>query len=436
MGWDGHKLTAPFTKIALNGQGDLQRALGVSSTGMTQANLFANGNINKWAKYKAFKNSIVYTDHYSDTNSQRKAGLIANNYGFGTGFVDGTTVFTSKGTLHSGFANQWTYYRPTIGDGYLRALDFEGYVGDDAWGMIKYTDAAGNIQLFGPFGVYVSCPSVVGTGTEIYFGIEADSSGAADGLLSLSDFASLSGTGFFDFGTWYPGVALLHKTNSNYDRYVTMDEAASHNRETFFTIPSVSDSNSPASSALHTGDYYIVPILAQQKAITLTSTFPTKVVTLDGWYQELSASLSASALSWGITGMPTKSGNNLIATVKITNKTGNNITFNSLFSYTMTDKTSESLDYYSALNDACQNWVNSPHTENTAGVKNSSNEVIAVYKSHRSSNFTVNAGASTEISCTVATTANDALGNAYDEYADIRFCLKHSNNTYLCNKIY
>lgn len=57
-----------FTKIATNGQGDLQRALGRSVKSEIQlvGDVDVNGNrvgaINKWAKFKPFQYSGVFAD--------------------------------------------------------------------------------------------------------------------------------------------------------------------------------------------------------------------------------------------------------------------------------------------------------------------------------------------------------------------------------------
>lgn len=129
MGWSNHKLTKPFTKIALNGRGDLQLAL--HSSKMTQIELFANGIVALFAKYKAFKNGNVFLDSYADANSARKAALIAANYGVG---IPTDTALGSPTTTSSFFYNlltsamMWYYDRPTVQTGKLRAEDFEGYI--------------------------------------------------------------------------------------------------------------------------------------------------------------------------------------------------------------------------------------------------------------------------------------------------------------------
>ena len=81
LGIDG-VLYYPFTKIAANGNGDLQRALGKSD--LSQYNLFISGgaNVNPWAKYKAFENSTNVFSRYNDAGtSDRDLALKAANYG-------------------------------------------------------------------------------------------------------------------------------------------------------------------------------------------------------------------------------------------------------------------------------------------------------------------------------------------------------------------
>lgn len=432
MGLSNGILTYPFTKIATNGNGDLQRALGVSSTGMTQANLFANGNINKWSKKKAFCHSTIFTDKYTDNNSQRLAGLKAAYYGFGYGNVVNIPVYTSASALHSGFSaanegNVWTYTRPTIGNYPLRALDFDGYaVSAAGWGLGKYTDANNTLFLNAPFNAYIECRTTIGNNMDFYLGISAVSSGASSGLLSISDFSSMSG--FENLASWYYGVALISKTGTySNDYYYVLNSAISGNISEAITM----------TSSVANGTYYIVPILASAhtgNAWVGSSSFPTKCVTLDGWFGEITKSSSVSGVTW--TADWEHYGSYVRVTIVVKNNTGAAITVNKIFSYTMTDVTSESPDYYSALNTACQAWVNSG-TENSAGVKNSSNVVIAAYKSLLSTNTNIGASQTQTFTYDLVTYgSNDALGNPYDEYADVRICLRYNTTINLCNKIY
>ena len=63
MSWNSSTqiLTYPFTKLKASGLGDLESALGRTST--SQVDLFANAPVNKWAKYKAVKmTGVSYAD--------------------------------------------------------------------------------------------------------------------------------------------------------------------------------------------------------------------------------------------------------------------------------------------------------------------------------------------------------------------------------------
>ena len=137
MGWSSHKLTYPFTKIAANGSGDLQRALQRSD--LSQATLFANGTVNKWAYSKAFKYSGAITDRYNAARtSARDVALKAAMGGFDYVPIWKNTQIGKMADFwlndRSSTTNQptcgpaakfWEYGRPTT---YLRALDFENYI--------------------------------------------------------------------------------------------------------------------------------------------------------------------------------------------------------------------------------------------------------------------------------------------------------------------
>ena len=429
-GWSGNKLTCPFTKIAANGRGDLQLAWGVSSTGMTQANLFANGKINKWAKYKPFQHSTVFTDRYGDTNSQRLAGLKSANYGFGSGFVSGTTVFTTKSDLHSGFTNTWTYYRPVQGTHPLRALDAEGYVGEGGWSLTKYTDAAGNVILSGPFGCTLQCKETFGQGMLMYAGILPADAGSDGGLLTIDDFAGL-GSGFYDFTQWYFGVALISKSSASNDRFYVYNTKLTQPINIAISIPASGNN----SAQIPAGNYYIVPILcASNSANTWTATMPGTVVTLDGWYLEGTMSATQTGFSWGISGSPYISGGNLMVDIMITNTTGLAVTINRMFTYSMADGTYES-DTYTALVDACRYWVNNKaEATNGAGVK-VNNQVVAAYK-QLATGLIIPAGYNNTLHYAVTTGTKDARGEDYDQDTDVRLCLQYDSTNYVCNNIY
>lgn len=126
-------LTSPFTKIAANGQGDLQKALGRSVMSHIQlvGDIDANGNrinaINKWAKYKPFRspNVIVTAQHRIDAHY----GLSVVEY---TELGTPSTVNSFLKKLIDGEL-LWDYLPPRgentaqgIHEPY-RAMDFDGY---------------------------------------------------------------------------------------------------------------------------------------------------------------------------------------------------------------------------------------------------------------------------------------------------------------------
>lgn len=148
MGWDSSTkvLHYPFTKIAANGNGDLQKALNSSRT--TQTGLFQYGTVNKWAKYKAITSSESGFPNQIDSNHLWKsaAAIIAlgetpwwrganGNCGLNTGAatIIGTpsTNGLIKALITDGVTGilAWNYVRPT---GALRAFDFIEYKADAA----------------------------------------------------------------------------------------------------------------------------------------------------------------------------------------------------------------------------------------------------------------------------------------------------------------
>ena len=106
-----------------------------------------------------------------------------------------------------------------------------------------------------------------------------------------------------------------------------------------------------------------------------------------------------------------------------------------MFTYAMTDDASMQTDYYLALTDACQYWVNSKAEKtNGAGIK-VNNVVVGVYK-QIATNLTIAAGAETITEYTLTTGSTDALGFQYNEDSDVRLCLQYSSTNYVCDKLY
>lgn len=122
MGWNSYSQVLSsqggYTKLAGNGQGDLQLAL--KSSQISQIGLFANGTINPHAIYKAFKNA---NGSFADI-AARNAARAADLYGF-----------TSRPSFYPDVNpnNVWLYTRPSLPNYALRADDFV-YGGNDARG--------------------------------------------------------------------------------------------------------------------------------------------------------------------------------------------------------------------------------------------------------------------------------------------------------------
>ncbi len=120
-------LTAPFTKIAANGQGDLQKALGSSL--MSQIRLFTEPWINPMAKYKPFRNAapVFATDAARNTARQNA------RYGF-------ATPIPTLNLTQNIPANNWVYQRPRGGSNNepFRALDFIKTIAETRVGYDRY----------------------------------------------------------------------------------------------------------------------------------------------------------------------------------------------------------------------------------------------------------------------------------------------------------
>lgn len=110
MGWTGEILTGAggFNKIAVNGRGDLQQALGTSS--LSQVYIFQNAAINPMAKYKAVALAGVYSGPLTDAQRQ------SVRYGMDTPPV----FYPDKRDENI----VWAYKRPVLGTHPFRAMDF------------------------------------------------------------------------------------------------------------------------------------------------------------------------------------------------------------------------------------------------------------------------------------------------------------------------
>lgn len=124
MGWNSYSKVLSsnggYTKIAGNGAGDLQKALKSSRT--KQVELFAYGDINRFAIYKAFKSAAADFASIADRNTARANDL----YGFG---FPRPTFSPQASTPSAG----WSYTRPSVPSYPLRSDDFV-YGGDSTLG--------------------------------------------------------------------------------------------------------------------------------------------------------------------------------------------------------------------------------------------------------------------------------------------------------------
>ena len=229
MGWSDHKLTYPFTKIAANGNGDLQQAL--HSSALYQTTLFANGTVEKWAKYKAFQYSGAIADRYSAAGTSAR-DLAAKERAYGLNYIPiwNTTmnrmvnfwygISTSGNAPICGAQSEyWTYLRPTT---YLRALDFENYI-DNAQAPISALDST-SITVSTSKDVNVTYPSGARNaetikfdefvydlidGSNMYFGImfwKAQGSVNTFLYMTHSDKISVS---------WGPGLSSVAASGTN-----------------------------------------------------------------------------------------------------------------------------------------------------------------------------------------------------------------------------
>ena len=199
MGWNGSTqiLTYPFVKLMAGGLGDLETALGHAST--SQADLFANGVVNKWAKYKAVKmTGLSYASQLDSNHEWMSTADWWKGYNGQCGLT--FTTYAALGAPSSGFLAQllagalaWGYDRPAGGTYPLRAFDFIQYY---AAAPKPVTGVYDNLRLYG--------------GGKLT--VQLDETRAANDLgIQLSDLvignAAVSG--------WYVGV-LIWRSNSQY----------------------------------------------------------------------------------------------------------------------------------------------------------------------------------------------------------------------------
>lgn len=160
MGFTNGILTAPFTKIAANGQGDLQKAIGRTSCydhiqliGDVDGQGNDVGRIKKFAKYKPFRDTTVVFpfDPTKSTPELRSPARWQAAKGQRYGLNPAPILTQSGATMPS---TPWTYNKPTLPTYPLRALDLDGYytyavspIRTDMPGAIWYAGSVMNFRV-------------------------------------------------------------------------------------------------------------------------------------------------------------------------------------------------------------------------------------------------------------------------------------------------
>lgn len=131
-------LTYPFTKIAANGNGDLQQALGTSVKSeiqlvgdVTEQNTAAN-RVNIKSKFKPFKHSTAAFSG-SGVGSDREAALQSTNLGYNIPSYRTAAALFSAAIAAGQGGTLWSWDKPVSGTNPLRALDFDGYGNQYDW---------------------------------------------------------------------------------------------------------------------------------------------------------------------------------------------------------------------------------------------------------------------------------------------------------------
>lgn len=446
MGLSNGILTAPFTKIAANGQGDLQRAL--NSALMSQTSLMTVPVPNKWAKFQPFVSGDIYSDRYGDSNSQRLAGLKAANWGWGASgipsYANWSSLQSALGSITPG--GVWIRTRPTASN-ILRALDFDGYQ-VDAWQGLGVNNS---VNLLFPFNGIITIPATtVGPYDTMKYAncdpTRAD--GDSDKLLYLDDFIGMI-AGYYSFSDWYFGVLLVSQGSSPSAAYLI---------NTLETIKYYADNDDypelggtpfqigTGGASVPSGTYYLYPVInsirvsTQRNFVQITSGWsgesngPGRMVLLDGWRLPVTVDANKVGLSFAST--VSVSGNRTTITMTLTNNSGLPATIGSdqMFIYVTSDgvQNGEYSDFEAVMN-ALQAWKDSG-TRYDSGITNNSRTVAryinvysAFYVANGNSNVLGASGGSATFTATIES-ATDPIGNPYDQYTEIDLCFGANMN--------
>lgn len=452
-------LTAPFTKTAVNGRGDLQLAL--KSTSLSHTAIFLNSKINKWAKYQPFRDTRVFADRYSVAGSDRLAALKAANWGWGTSGIPSYYNFSAlRSKLASGVTpgDEWKRQTLSAGDT-LRALDFDGYASVDnvtrEWGVLGargrwlYFPFGGTINITGPgTGATVGADNAI-----IYTMNAADPDVDSSGLLFLNDFAGMAGS-YYNYVDWYLGVLITPKTVSTSATsgfYIATDpQPLSYYWKSSASNPGLNVPLKVSASgvALPVGDYKAYPILCSMNAnngnylVQLPTwgsenSAPGRMILIDGYNIEFTMSNTAP------TGINVYRSYNTSGsyTIRIVNSNTSGVTFvaNNLFAYVYTEEDFEPYDNAEREAKAISDWT-VDGTRYTSGVMGGSGYVIGRYFDLYSSFYSANGNsnvlaAGKEVSVTI-NTGTSYQGNPYNDYAQIDILARVTINGSTSNKNY
>ncbi len=408
-----------FTKIAADGQGDLQKALGrttcyseIQLIGDVDANGNRVGATNKWAKFKPFQYSGVFAD--SGPGSSRETAMRAANFGLSVPTFTYSNLVSKFNKATPDIADvRWVYTPPTT---YYRAEDFLGYVSRcDAWQLGQSTASV----LYGPFGLTLTLPSTtIGNNDVITLSMFKDS---IDYLVHLDEFQNLT----YTFSDWYIGVLFAPTDGSSYYALYSTGEKPSATDWQYFEIPI--DNN------LHNTTYYnIVPVLIQTPSASGAGYRGTsgQLCTFDDAYlPNIQKVATSNNLIVSLTKTVTSAGR-VSGSIKITNNTGTRINVQDLFLYLEAEQIvdgmeSYGLEYHNKILDTVDAWVGSSHTRETSGIMGNgsdSSKIIARYLNVSSSAFYVGVGPSNAVTKTFdfgSSATSDGLGHTYNNFSII-----------------
>ena len=406
-----------FTKIAANGQGDLQKALG-RQTCYSEIHLIgdvdANGNrvgaINKWAKFKPFQYAGTFSD--SGPGSSRETAMRAANFGLSVPtFTYSNLISKFNKTTPSVADVRWVYTPPVS---YYRAEDFHGYVSRcDAWQLGQSTESV----LYGPFGLTLTLPSTeIGTDDVITLSLFKDS---IDYLVHLDEFQNLT----YNLSDWYIGVLFAPTDGSSYYALYSTGEKPSSTDWQYFEIP--------INSNLHNTTYYnIVPVLIQSPSASgaaYTGTSGYLCTFDDAYLPNIRKVATSNNLIVSLTKTVTSAGR-VSGSLKIINNTGTRINVQDLFLYLEAEEIVDGMasygqTYHNKIVDTVAAWVGSSHTRETSGIMGNgsdSSKIIARYLNVSSSSFYVGVGPQNAVTKTFdfgSSATADGLGHTYNNFA-------------------